>query len=134
MSPIYFFTLSLLGLAGCLALLRGGVWERSTWVVLAVAWAFSAILPFDYKSPSWGAIAADVFVFLFLLYGALHTKRVWLPVAAAFQFLILATHYVFATNVELRQWAYISAYYVWNIGLIITLCVASLSKSRKRPI
>lgn len=134
MSPIYFFTLCLLGLAGCLAFVRGGRWERSTWIVLAVAWAFSAVLPFDYKSPSWGAIGADVFVFLFLLYGGLHTKRLWLPVAAGFQFGILATHYVFVTNLGLRQWAYVSAYYVWNIGLIITLCLASLVNNRKQPL
>jgi hypothetical protein len=134
MSPIYLFTLSLLGLAGCLAFVRGGVWERATWIVLVAAWIVSAILPFDYRSPSWGAIAADIFVFMFLLYGAMRTRYLWLPVAAGFQFLILATHYVFATNTELRQWAYISAYYVWNIGLIATLCVASLSKAREGPL
>lgn len=134
MSPIYTFTLTLLVVAGLLALLRGGPWERAVWAILALAWVVSTFAPFDYRSPAWGAIGADIFVFLFLLYGALRTRMMWLPIAGGFQFLVLATHFVFATNDGLRQWAYISAYYVWNIALIGTLCAASLLKNQKRPL
>lgn len=131
MSPIYAFTVALLLLAGLLALVRGGVWEKSTAALLFATLVVSALTPFDFKTPPWPAIAADACVFLFLLYGSLRSRRIWLPVAAAFQFLILATHYAFIHRLDLDNWAYISAYYVWNIGVIGTLCAASLFARRK---
>jgi hypothetical protein len=131
MSPIYIFTLALLVLAGMLALVRGGGWERSTAAALALAWLLSALTPFDFKTPPWPAIIADGCVFLFLLYGALQSRRLWMAVAAGFQCLILATHYVFIHRLDLDNWAYVSAYYVWNIGVIGTLCAASLLAPRK---
>jgi len=131
MSPIYAFTLSLLVLAGLLALARGGGWERSTAAVLALSWFLSWLTPFDFKTPPWPAIIADGCVFLFLLYATLRSRRLWLPIAAGFQFLILATHYVFIHRLDLDNWAYVSAYYVWNIGVIGTLCAASLLRPRK---
>lgn len=134
MSPIYLFTLALLCAAALLALFKGGPWERGAAIALALAWAVSELAPFDYRNLSWGAMAADILVFLFLLYGAVQTRSLWLPVAAGFQLLVLATHYAFATNERLEQWAYISAYYVWNICLIGTLCAASLLKRHKRPV
>lgn len=131
MSPIYVFTLSLLVLAGLLALARGGGWERSTAAVLALSWFLSWLTPFDFKTPPWPAIIADGCVFLFLLYATLRSRRLWVPIAAGFQFLILATHYVFIHRLDLDNWAYVSAYYVWNIGVIGTLCAASLLRPRK---
>ena len=131
MSPIYIFTLSLLVLAGLLALVRGDGWQRSTAAALALSWAITALTPFDFKTPPWPAIISDGCVFLFLLYGALQSRRLWMPIAASFQFLILATHYVFIDRLDLDNWAYVSAYYVWNIGVIGTLCAASLLGRRK---
>lgn len=131
MSPTYILALGLFFVAGVLALLRGGVWERGTVAVLLVALVISALTPFDHQSPPWPAIAADGGVFLFLLYGTLQSRRLWIPIAAAFQFLVLATHYVFWIKPALDQWAYISAYFVWNIGVIGTLCAASLLRPRK---
>ncbi|MNH55681.1 hypothetical protein D3C73_74220 [compost metagenome] len=131
MSPIYIFTLSLLALAALLALIRGSGWERSTAAVLVLGWTLSWLTPFDFKTPPWPAIIADACVFLFLLYGALQSRRLWMAVAAGFQCLVLATHYVFVERLDLDNWAYISAYYVWNIGVIGTLCAASLLRPRK---
>ncbi|MNE02492.1 hypothetical protein D3C80_949700 [compost metagenome] len=99
--------------------------------VLVTALLISELTPFDHQSPPWPAIAADGGVFLFLLYGTLRSRHLWIPIAAAFQFLILATHYVFWIRPALDQWAYISAYFVWNIGVIGTLCAASLLRPRK---
>lgn len=131
MSPTYVFALALLFLAGLLALLRGGAWERATAAALFATLIVSALTPFDFKTPPWPAIIADGCVFLFLLYATLRSRRLWLPIAAGFQFLILATHYVFIHRLDLDNWAYISAYYVWNIGVIGTLCAASLLRPRK---
>lgn len=131
MSPTYLFALALLLLAVLLALVRGGAWEKSTAAVLVAALCISALTPFDHRSAAWPAIAADGGVFLFLLYGSLQSRRLWIPIAAGFQLLVLATHYVFWIRPTLDQWAYISAYFVWNIGVIGTLCAASLLRPRK---
>jgi uncharacterized membrane protein len=71
-------------------------------------------------------------VFLLLLYGVVSSGRRWLIAAAGFQFLVLATHYAFASNLQLEQWGYISAYYVWNIGVIGSLMIGSLTRRRSR--
>lgn len=134
MSPIFFFTLGLFGLTLTIVAMRGGPWHKAAGAALGAAWVVSQLLPFDFRSPPWGAIVADALVFLFLLYGVVRTRRVWLQVAAGFQFLVLATHYVFVTDQRLEQWAYVSAYYVWNIALIVTLLVSCLPKNRNHPL
>lgn len=126
MPPIILASLLFLVLASLLAFMRGGWWEKTVAVVLLVAWGLSSALPFDKVNPPWEVIAVDTGVFLVLLYACLRSTRRWLVFAAAFQFLVLATHYVFVRNQELMQWAYVSAYYVWNIGLIASLCLGAV--------
>ncbi|QTC92032.1 hypothetical protein [Brevundimonas goettingensis] len=121
MSPIYLFTLVVFAVVGLAALLRGERWERTAVAVLAAAWIGSALTPFNKVDPPWMAIGLDVAVFLFLLYAALYSRRGWTSAAAGFQFLILCTHFVFARDRTLEQWAYISAYYVWNLGVFAAL-------------
>lgn len=138
MSPIYLFTLVLLAATGLLTFWRGGAWERTMAVALAIAWIISDLAPFDYRTPPWAAIGADAAVFMWVLYGLLRSGRRWMSAAAAFQFLVLATHFVFATRADLEQWAYVSAYYVWTIGVIASLCAGALqrpraSSERERP-
>ncbi|GLK50383.1 hypothetical protein GCM10017620_33570 [Brevundimonas intermedia] len=131
MSPIYLFTLCLFLLTAALAFWRGGLWEKAAAVVLGLAWAVTELGSFDYRNAPWAAIAADSAVFLFLLYAALQSGRRWTQAAAGFQFLVLATHYVFATNRALEQWAYVTAYYVWNIALIASLLGGVLWRPRQ---
>jgi hypothetical protein len=130
MSPISLFTLVFLLVTVGAALWRGGLWERAVALALTAAWVVSALTPFDGVNLPWGAVLADGCVFLLLLYACLRSSRRWLLFAAAFQFLILATHYVFAMRTSLMQWAYVSAYYVWNVALIMALLVGSVWKSR----
>ncbi|MBN9479140.1 MAG: hypothetical protein J0I52_02760 [Bordetella sp.] len=130
MSPIYLFTLAFFLLTALVAVWRGGPWQRAASAVMGIAWIVSNVVPFDYRSPPWGAVSADSLVFLFLLYGASRSRTWWMPAAAGFQFLVLATHYVFITDIRLEQWAYVSAYYVWNIGLITTLFLSCLRHGR----
>ncbi|ASD26586.1 Uncharacterised protein [Brevundimonas diminuta] len=132
MSPIFLFTIILLAVATGLALVRGGPWERAVAIAIIVAGVISAVAPFDHRSPPWFAIGADAGVFLLLLYGVVSSGRRWLIAAAGFQFLVLATHYAFASNLQLEQWGYISAYYVWNIGVIGSLMIGSLTRRRSR--
>ena len=121
MSPFYLIVLGSLLLTGLVSVWRGGPWERGVAVLLVAAWFASSLAPFDYIHPPWIVIAIDTGVFLGLLYASLYSGRPWTLSAAAFQFLILATHLVFAQNIRLEQWAYVSAYYVWNLAVILSL-------------
>jgi hypothetical protein len=130
-SPIYLFTLVVFILVGLGAIIRGGLWERVTAGVLAAAWIGSSFAPFNFVEPPWIAIGIDTAAFLYLLYAALYSGRGWPSAAAAFQFLVLCTHFVFARNRGLEQWAYISAYYVWNLGVIAALAYGVVRRGRK---
>jgi len=131
MTPIYFLALILLILTGLLAIVRGGRWEKGVCLALAAAWVITESAPFDHRAAPWVAIAADGAVFLVLLYAALYSGRRWPMAAAAFQFLVLATHYVFARDLRLLQWAYVSAYYVWTIAVIICVLCGVLWRERQ---
>ncbi len=131
MSPIYLFTLVIFVGVSLAALLRGGRWERIAVGVLTAAWIGSALTPFNKVDPPWIAIGIDVAVFLFFLYAALYSGRGWTSAAASFQFLILCTHFVFARDRALEQWAYISAYYVWNLGVIGALACGAVWRERR---
>lgn len=127
MPLIILLTYGLLLAALILAFWRGGYWERAIACALVVFTVITSMVPFNGVNPPWVAIALDCTLFLILLYACLQSARRWIIFAAAFQFLILATHYVFVRNHALMQWAYVSAYYVWNIGLIASLCLGSVT-------
>ncbi|GAW41534.1 hypothetical protein SH203_01942 [Brevundimonas sp. SH203] len=131
MSPIYLITLGFLIVVALLAFWRGGGWERAVASVLGLAWLLTALGPFDHRETPWMAVVADGMVFLFLLYAALRSGRRWTQAAAGFQLLILATHYAFASNRALEQWAYVSAYYVWNIAVIAALLTGVIWRGRQ---
>jgi len=132
-SPFYFLVLASLALTALASLWRGGPWERATATLLIIAWIGTSLAPFDFVNPPWIAIAIDAAVFLFLLYAAVYSDRRWTLAAAAFQFLILATHYVFVQDKRLEQWAYVSAYYVWNLALILSLAVGVVWRLKDGP-
>ena len=127
MPLIVLITFGLLFAGLVLAFWRGGCWERVIACALALVALITSLLPFDGVNPPWVAISLDCLIFLMLLYACLRSTRRWIIFAAAFQFLVLATHYVFVQNQALMQWAYVSAYYVWNIGLFVSLCLGSVT-------
>lgn len=134
MSPFYLIVLGSLLMTGLASLWRGGSWERGVAMLLIAEWFASSLAPFDFIHPPWIVIAVDAAVFLGLLYASLYSGRPWTLSAAAFQFLILATHLVFAQDVRLEQWAYVSAYYVWNLGVILSLAAGVLRRGpAQRP-
>lgn len=121
MSAIYLVSLLALLLVCGLAALRGGPTERLTAGLLAAAWTGRHFAPWDRVNTPWIVIAIDCVVFLVLLYMALFGGRRWAVAAASFHFLALATHAAFALNHQLEQWAYVTAYYVWNLAVLAAL-------------
>ncbi len=130
MSPIYAISLVLLIVSAALALWRGGGWERATAAVLVLTWIGTALAPFEPTQPPWVAIGLDGATALFLLYLALYSKRRWAVWATAFQFLLMANHLAFVRFLELEQWAYVTAYYVWGDGVLLSLIAGVLWPAR----
>ncbi len=120
-----------LALVTGLAFLRGGALEREVAVVVAVAWIASALAPLgDRTGPSWVLVGIDLALLLYLLYQAAFAGRLWPIAAAGFQLLIVATHAAFALRLELEQWAYFTAYYLWSWGVLLSLAAGALTGRR----
>lgn len=133
MFTIYHAGFVALALVCILAFVRGGALERQVASVVAFAWILSALVPVArLSSPSWALIAIDGFLLLYLLYHAIYSKRIWILAAAACALLLVATHAAFVFRVELEQWAYFSAYYLWSWGVLASIAGGALWGSRKR--
>lgn len=114
-----------------LALVRGGPLERQVAVVVALAWIASALAPLNGRvGPSWAIVAIDAALLVYLLYHAAFSRRLWPIAAAGFQLLIIATHAAFALRLELEQWGYFTAYYLWSWGVLSALAAGALSARR----
>jgi hypothetical protein len=120
-----------LALAAALAFVRGGRLEKEIAVVVTVAWLASALAPLNGRTgPAWVLISIDIALLLYLLYRAAFSGRWWPMVAAAFQLLIVATHFTFAARIELEQWAYFTVYYLWSWGVLAALAIGALTTPR----
>lgn len=121
---IYMAGFAALALTCIFAGFRGGALERQAAAVIAAAWLLSAVAPLAGRaSPAWVLVAIDVVLLIYLSYQAAFSHRKWPIAAAGFQLLIVANHFVFATNLRLEQWAYFTAYYIWSWGVLIALAV-----------
>lgn len=121
-----------MGLTILVAFLRGGRLEKEVSVVVGVAWIASALAPLNGRTgPAWVLVAIDVALLLYLLYHAAFARRFWPVIAAGFQLLIVATHATFALRIQLEQWGYFTAYYLWSWGVLACIVTGALSaKSR----
>lgn len=131
MSAIFLATLCLLVLVCLAAVWRGGVHERIAAGLLVLAWIGRNAIDWDGRSIPWLVIAIDAGLALVFLYVAIFTRRTWALFAAGFVVLLLATHTAFAMNLQLEQWSYITAYYIWSIALIISLASGCLWSSQR---
>jgi len=114
-----------------LAFARGGSLEKQVAAVVAVAWIASALVPAaNLASPSWALIAIDSALLVYLLYHAIFSKRFWTVAAAACVLLLVATHAAFALRLELEQWAYFTAYYVWSWGVLASIAAGAIWRSK----
>jgi hypothetical protein len=132
MFSIYHAGFVALALVVLLAFIKGGRLERQAAVVVAVAWIASALVPVaNLASPSWALIGIDSALTVYLLYHALYSRRAWTLAAAACALLLLATHAAFALRIELEQWAYFSAYYLWSWGVLASIAAGALWRPRR---
>jgi hypothetical protein len=130
--PIYYVSQTLLVLVAIFAFWRGRGWERVTATVLLLNWFGTELAHFNRVDPPWVIITLDGLVFLYIVYAALFSGRLWSIWAAAFQFLLMANHLAFARFHALHQWAYVTAYYVWGDLLLVALAVGTALARRTK--
>ena len=115
-----------------LAFVRGGALEKQVSCVVATAWIASALAPLEGRiGPASLLVVIDVALVLYLLYQAAFSRRFWPVAAAAFQLLIVANHVAFALRIQLEQWGYFTAYYLWSWCVLLCIAVGAL-RARSR--
>jgi hypothetical protein len=121
--------------AVCLyALIKGGRPEKIAAVVIAVAWAASALLQdrIHILSPQWAVAWLDVVLFVVLLGMALVWRRGWLMFASASQLLTAATHFTTLLDPRLFALAIITAYYIWSYATLGALAWGTHLAARRQ--
>lgn len=116
-----------------LAFWRGGALEKQVACVVAAAWIASALAPLGGRiGPAGLLVAIDVGLLLYLMYHAAFSRRMWPVAAAGFQMLIVATHVTFALRIQLEQWGYFTAYYLWSWGVLLCIAIGAIRSPRRR--
>jgi hypothetical protein len=129
----YIFGFAFLALTVALAWWRGGRLHKEVATVLAGAWIASALVPVgDRLDPSVWIWVIDGLLALYFLYRAAFSPGLWIMVVAAFQLLILATHFAFQVRDEMEQWGYFTTYYLWSWGELTAICIGVLRTRRPR--
>ena len=127
-------TLAMLGIC-VLAVLVGRWPERATALVLAIDWIGSAVgqdrRPTHHGQPV--ELALDLVLTGFLLVLTASCRRVWLLWMSACAVLLVFTHLAVLIDVRLNQWSYLTAYYIWSVGLLLSFGAGVLLEGR-RPV
>ena len=117
------------------ALVRGRWPERTAAIGLALDWSIDIAFQdhrLHHHTQEVG-FAADTLLLLVLLGVVLTSRRTWVLWAAAIFLLTVLTHTAMLLDTRFGQWTYISALYVWDYGLIVTLAVGVAIEGRRPP-
>lgn len=119
-TPVQIGLMALLVITALLAVIRGGTPERLAMVTVV---AGSVLTPLvqnwsDLNTPQWGIMAVDAACFAALAALTWRYDRAWLPWAAAFQLITMATHLGFALNLNILSRAYLSTSYLLFFGVL----------------
>ena len=124
-------------LAVCVLALVMGRWpEQTAAVALAVDWIGSAVgqdrRPAHHSQPI--ELALDLVLAAVLLGLTVSCRRKWLLWMSACAVLVVLTHVAVLMDVRLGQWSYLTAYYVWSVGLLVSLGSGVVFEGRKPAI
>lgn len=111
---------------------KGGPPERMAMSGLVAASVLSPLVQnwTDTQSTQWGIMAVDGAYLGVLAVLTWRFDKPWLPWAAAFQLLTVATHIGKALNVTLFARAYLSTSYVLFIGVLVAIAWGAIVASR----
>ena len=127
-------TTTLAMLAVCVLAAVLGRWpERAAALALAVDWIGSALgqdrRPAHHSQPI--ELALDLVLAAVLLGLTVSCRRTWLLWMSACSLLLVFTHVAVLMDASLGQWSYLTAYYVWSVGLLLSLGVGVLVEGRR---
>ncbi len=118
-----------MALACLFAIARGGWVERLAAGALMIDWIGCAALQDrrfgHHGQPAIFAIDVVYCTLLFVLAISVTRTRYWLLCACAFQLLIVLTHVMAAADVQIGQWDFFSAYFVWSYALLAALALGA---------
>lgn len=119
--PVWVWPTALLGVCA-LAVWRGRDEERLGAASVLAGWALTLMV---FKSRSedtqWAVLAIDAVLFAILMWIAFRTRRYWPLFAAAFQLLLVVTHFARALDSGVSGWAYLTAGLVWSYLMLISV-------------
>ncbi|WP_174300449.1 hypothetical protein [Caulobacter sp. S45] len=120
----------------CAWALLGGRWpERVTAVAYALNWVGSAIgenrSAAHHAQPILTALDGAFLVVLLLL--TVSCRRTWVMWMAACSMLAVLTDVLTALDPDFGPWTFVTAYYVWSLGALLSLGVGMAIEGR-RPV
>ena len=117
----------------CVAFAIGRWPERASSVALALNWIGCALgqdrRPHHHGQPV--QLALDIVLTAFLLLLTAACNRTWLLWMSACVLLVVLTHLAVLLDLRFGQWTYITAYYVWSIGVLLSLGVGAMIEGRR---
>ena len=118
----------------CVGALWIGRWpERVTAIAYAANWIGSALWedrrPRHHGQPVW--LAVDLALLLILLVLTVSCRRTWVLWMAACSLLVVLTHVMGSLEPRFGQWTYITAYYIWSVGALLSFSAGVVFEGRK---
>lgn len=105
------------------AVLRGRAAERVAATAIALDWAGSILFQ-DHRLGHHGqpaTFALDLAMTGVLLAIVLKSRRTWVLWAAACSVLLVLTHITLMIDTSFAQWTFLTASYVWSLGVVAAL-------------
>jgi hypothetical protein len=117
------------------ALLRGRWPEQATAVMLILNWIGSAAGEDRSRGHHGQPIMAalDITFLVFSLGLTVSCRRTWTLWMSACALLGVLTHLAVLFDPNLGQWSYMTVYFVWSLGLVVSLAVGMAVEGR-RPV
>ncbi len=114
------------------AIWRGGV-ARKAGLGVACAWVLSLVIhDQDWPNGFWMLFGVDLVVTLWLVVLTRSCTAPWLIFSAACGLLMVVNYTAYALFASIDIWAFFSASYIWNSGLVAGLLWGALTRTGYR--
>lgn len=111
---------------GLVAVWRGRDSERLAATGVLAGWALSMVVARSRSNDTqWGIFAVDALLLLLFLWLALRSRRFWPLFVAAFQLLMVLTHFASILDAGVSGWAYLTANLIWSYMVVLTIGYAA---------
>ena len=132
-SPIAQITTLLMTAVAVWALASGRWPERIAGAGVALDWAGSILFQ-DHRPNHHGqpiTFGLDVCMFVMLVALVFKSRRTWVLWGAACALLIILTHVTMMLDTRFTQWSFLTASYVWSLGVVASLGAGTAFEGRR---